>query len=402
MKRRHFVQFAGSTLAGLGLSQMNISHQAASYGQVLAKSTNRKLALLIGINKYSSFPLDGCETDVELQRHLLIHRFGFNPKDIYTLIDEQATREGILAAFEEYLIKQAKPGHVVVFHFSGHGSSVYDPDPIYIDEGKVNKTLVPIDAVLPDGYPEKGGAVKDITGHTLFLLRSAVNTENFTTVLDSCHSGGATRFPFKIRARDGFTPGFAEISISDLEKEFQDKMLGKLGRERSDFIKAYRTDIGKGVALTAATSREVAADELVNGFHAGAFTYRLTNYLWQNNSTPASAIPKITQEIYDRYRNENKFKQTPQYEAVRRSGYEKQPVYFISPETPTANAVVTEVTGNEATLWLGGTDFSKLNTNTVFNVIGGQGKVIYQSRDGLVAKATIQGNVKKDALLRIV
>lgn len=209
IKRRHFLQFAGSSLATLGLSQLNIQHQATNYGQVLAKSTNRKLALLIGINKYSSLPLDGCETDVELQRHLLIHRFGFNPKDIYTLIDEQATRENILAAFEEYLIKQAKPGHVVVFHFSGHGSSVYDPDPIYLDEGRVSKTLVPIDSVLPVGYPETGGTVTDITGHTLFLLRSAVNTEHFTTVLDSCHSGGATRFPFKIRARDGFTPGFS-------------------------------------------------------------------------------------------------------------------------------------------------------------------------------------------------
>jgi metacaspase-1 len=402
IKRRHFLQFAGSSLATLGLSQLNIQHQATNYGQVLAKSTKRKLALLIGINEYPSSPLKGCVTDVDLQRHLLIHRFGFNPKDIHTLKDSQATREGILSAFEEYLIKQVRPGDVVVFHFSGHGSRVYDPDPIYIDQGNTNNTIVPIDSPLPNGYPETGGAVKDIMGHTLFLLRSAVNTEYFTTVLDSCHSGGATRFSFKIRARDGYTPGFASISISPLEKEFQEKWLSKLGTNPSDFIKSYRTDIGKGIALAATTPKELAADELINGFHAGAFTYRLTNFLWQNNSTPANVIPKITQDILERFRQEKIFKQTPQYETVRGKAYEKEPVYFINPTNPTANTVVTEVIGNEATLWLGGTDFSKLDKNSVFTVVGGQGKVIYQSRDGLVAKASIQGNVKTGALLRQV
>jgi hypothetical protein len=75
ISRRHFLQFAGSTLATLGLSQLNIQQQADRYGKVLAQSTPRKLALLVGINNYPSpYSLDGCVTDVELQSHLLIHR----------------------------------------------------------------------------------------------------------------------------------------------------------------------------------------------------------------------------------------------------------------------------------------------------------------------------------------
>ncbi|MGB7441027.1 MAG: caspase family protein, partial [Coleofasciculaceae cyanobacterium] len=116
LSRRQFFYFTGSALAALGFSQFNLPQQANHYGKVLAKSTPRKLALLVGINNYSSQPLLGCFNDVELQRHLLIHRFGFNPKDIYTLTDEQATRQGILEAFEEHLIKQAKPEDVVVYH----------------------------------------------------------------------------------------------------------------------------------------------------------------------------------------------------------------------------------------------------------------------------------------------
>jgi len=125
-------------------------------------------------------------TDVELQRQLLIHRFGFNSKDILTLTDGQATRKGILTAFETHLIQQAKPGDVVVFHYSGHGSQVVDPDKDTPDG--LNSTFVPVDSVLPLEFPAKGGTVKDIMGHTLFLLMAALQTENVTAVLDSCHS----------------------------------------------------------------------------------------------------------------------------------------------------------------------------------------------------------------------
>src|SRR5919199_4004556 len=201
ISRRQFLQFAGSSLATVGLSQLNIQQQADRYGKVLAQSTPRKLALLVGINQYSSQPLRGCVNDMELQRQLLIHRFGFNPNDIHTLTDEKATRQGILEAFEEHLIKQAKPGDVVVYHYSGHGSRVLDPDPIVdsASRGKsgVSGTFVPVDSSLPSG---QDGVVEDIMGHTLFLLMSALKSENFTAVLDSCYSGGATRKEFQVRS----------------------------------------------------------------------------------------------------------------------------------------------------------------------------------------------------------
>lgn len=205
ISRRNLFLLAGSTLATLGFSQSNFLQKAESYGKFLAKSTSRKVALLVGINDYKSSPLQGCLSDVKLQRNLLKYRFGFNKEDIHTLTNEQATRENILQAFEEYLIKQAKPDDVVVLHFSGHGSRINDPDPIFVsfvDNTGLNGTLVPIDALLPPGYPQQGGQVKDIMGHTLFLLMASVKSENFTAVLDSCFSGGATR-DFRVRSRDG-------------------------------------------------------------------------------------------------------------------------------------------------------------------------------------------------------
>ncbi|NJO65592.1 MAG: caspase family protein, partial [Richelia sp. RM2_1_2] len=169
MKRRHFLQFTGSALTAIGISQLDIIQQGNKYTKALAQNNGRKLALLVGINNYPANigALGGCVNDVLLQKQLLIHRFGFNPKDIFTLTDAQATRQGILTAFEEHLINQAKPGDTVVFHFSGHGGRIVDPDKDSQDG--YNSTLIPIDS----GNNSSGGVVQDIMGHTLFLLMYA-------------------------------------------------------------------------------------------------------------------------------------------------------------------------------------------------------------------------------------
>ncbi|HBE20379.1 MAG TPA: peptidase C14 [Cyanobacteria bacterium UBA11149] len=394
ISRRHFLQFATSTLATLGWSQLNISQQAERYGKVLAQSTPRKLALLVGINKYSRQPLKGCINDLELQRHLLVNCFGFNPKDIYILTDEKANRQGILSAFEEYLIKQAKPGDVVVYHYSGHGSLINDPHPIITEadskKAGLNGTFVPIDSNLPAGYPDEGGLVKDIMGHTLFLLMSAVKTENFTAILDSCYSGGATR-DSRVRSRDGGE----KILISPEEKSYQEQWLSRLKWSHGEFVRRYREGVAKGVVLAATNPKQTAMDYQFNGFYAGLFTYLLTQYLWQNSGTPENAIAFTKQQI------PTNVDQTPRYDVKLDSGYEEEPIYFINKLSSPANAVVTEVTGNRAKLWLGGVDLGTVDTGTVFTVINGSGKLIFQARNGLVGEAIVEGNVKEGMLLQV-
>jgi hypothetical protein len=69
MNRRHFLQFAGSTLATLGLSQVDLARRGDRLRQAVAQSTGRKFALLIGINNYEAAgvsSLRGCLTDVSL------------------------------------------------------------------------------------------------------------------------------------------------------------------------------------------------------------------------------------------------------------------------------------------------------------------------------------------------
>src|SRR4028118_2273028 len=145
LKRREFLQQAGRVLGAIGISEALWLQLGSRYLQALAQPTARKLALLVGVNKYPDSPLHGCVTDVDLQRELLIYRFAFVPSDILTLTDAQATRDNIETAFVTHLSEQAKPGDVVVFHFSGCGSRVSLGE----SPGTMQNSLVPADDVLP-------------------------------------------------------------------------------------------------------------------------------------------------------------------------------------------------------------------------------------------------------------
>jgi hypothetical protein len=391
--RRHFLKFAGSALATLGLHPLIFQQQAQRYGKVLAQSTPRKLALLVGINEYASQPLQGCVNDLDLQRNLLIHRFGFNPKDIYVLSDQEATRAGILGAFEEYLIKQAKPGDVVVYHYSGHGSLIRDPNPIIVEPGKegMNGTFVPADGNLPVGYPETGGTVQDIMGHTLFLLMSALQSENVTVVLDSCFAGGATR-EVRVRSRDGGE----NILVSDGEKAYQEQWLSRLNLSPEEFVNGYRAGVAKGVVLAATAPNQLAREENINGFRCGLFTYLLTHYLWQEEKNIEQVFQKILPEIPEHFR------QVPRYEVKPGTDYQLTSPFFINTPKVPAQAIVTQVQGKTAQLWLGGVDLRKVNPGTIFTAIQGTGQVKVVSREGMIAQAMVEKTVTVGMPMRLM
>ena len=389
MKRRNFIQFASSALATVGISQLDIMQQGNKYAKALTQNTGRKLALLVGINDYPANigALNGCVNDVLLQKQLLTYRFGFNPKDIITLTDAQATRQGILTAFEEHLIKQAKPGDVVVFHFSGHGSQVADPDKDTPDG--LNGTLVPIDSKLPAEYPSQSGKVQDIMGHTLFLLMYALKTDNVTFVLDSCHSGGAKRGNFAVRSRSGGK----QLQVSPNELEYQRQWLKRLNLSRQDFIKLRRQNIAKGVVIASAKREQLALDASFDDFSAGAFTYLFTQYLWQQpeNQSVKRILVDVSRST-NIYSDRKGYSQIPELELNV-----KQPnpsLYFTPFKTNYAEAVITEVNGNKVELWLGGVDSQSLTAfekDAIFTVAGGTGRglVKLESRQALVGKGTL-------------
>jgi len=385
MKRRQFLQAAGGMVAALGIHEATLIRQAQHYQRVLAQPARRKLALLIGINGYPSQPLQGCLTDVALQRALLIHRFGFAPGDILTRVEAEATREGILNAFETHLIQQAQPGDVVLFHFSGHGSRLQDSTPI--DDRAFNSALVPIDSALAGGSQ---ASVADIMGKTLFLLMSALQTDQVTVVLDSCYSGGGKRGTTTVRS--AVRNGWRQLPRpSQVELAYQTSWLERLGWSPEELQQRRQAGVAKGVVITAAGPGQVALDADFGEVRAGAFTYLLTQYLWQQppDQPLETALATVGRNTQQYAQDVSTRLQTPEFEANLPSA-QAVPVYFLPPAAPTAEAVITARAGPEVTIWFGGVDPRSLvafGENTVLTVLDNQGntqgEVLVRSRQGL-------------------
>lgn len=392
LKRRHFLQFAGSTLATLGLSQFDFFQRAEGYGRVLAQSTPRKLALLVGINEYQGASrLNGCLTDVELQKNLLIHRFGFNPNDIKIVSDNsdmKPTRENIIQAFREHLIKQAKPNDVVVFHYSGHGDRIQDPSPLNTEACRqagdcdFNGTIVPQNAA-PVNIEAPEVEVSHIMGQTLFLLTSLLQTEKFTMILDSCHSGAGTRGNIVVRSARQQVGTQPILIPSSSELELQKELLAELNWSEDEFLKRRQTGIAKGIALGSAQRNQLAIDALFEGFHAGVFTYLLTRYLWQLTSEqPVESIYvnlKRSTNSLATAKESTIRQQLPTFEYQPGSNYKQDPLFFIDLKTPAAEAVITTVKGETIEFWLGGVASQNLKTSgegAVYSVLDESGQIV--------------------------
>ena len=190
-----------------------------------------RLALLVGVDRYapdSGLPdLDGSVNDVRAVREMLVARFDFAPADVLVLENEQATHEGLVGAFRDWLLARAGPGTEVVFWFSGHGSRVPDADGEEPDGW--DETLL-----CWDSRSEGRRGSYDLVDDELTALLAALGqrTSRATVVTDCCYSGSVLRGdpraapkvrfagtgdePFERSAVEGFWP--ADVPLGSDEE----------------------------------------------------------------------------------------------------------------------------------------------------------------------------------------
>lgn len=167
--------------------------------RVIVEAAGRR-ALLIGIDDYTAsrlgrprvdpppdrdwLDLAGPVNDTGILRQMLVLRYGFAKDDIVTLTDQQATRQAILAAIENHLVKPAAKDDVLVFYFAGHGSQVRNS--LSDEPDRLDESLVPADSRL---------GARDIRDKELRRLFNAVldRGARLTVILDTCHSGSGAR-----------------------------------------------------------------------------------------------------------------------------------------------------------------------------------------------------------------
>ena len=411
LDRRTFLQQAGLALftwgaAEVGLDSLSKNNSrlatlVKNYQQTLAQPTNRKLALLIGINRYPHQEhLDGCLTDLELQQELLIHRFGFNPSDILTLSDRQATRVNIETAFVEHL-GQAQADDVVVFHFSGYGGQIKMPLSSKIATAEVKSAVEYrlIDSLVPaDGIVQtKNLAVSNsILQDTLLVLAQSLSTTKCTFVLDTSFnlSPRAKHSNFKIRSAAAIADSPSSSELAFLE-QLRSELAGK-GLKPSKRLLSL-----PGIVLSASSKNQVAVERQWDDFSAGLFTHALTQHLWQ--ITPSTKIQVALAQTAASVEQVMGRQQQPTLNSPEKSAIA---YYLAMADVPHATGVITKVgkSNNNIEVKLLGLPANILNVYGVdsgLNSIASGLQLQIKSRDGLSAKVQILANDSNNSSLQV-
>lgn len=229
--------------------------------------SNRIYALLVGINAYTPpvRPLRGCLNDLAGLGDWLAGFAG--PRlALETLQDAEATRANVIDGFRRHLA-QAGPGDSVLFHYSGHGARERAaPEFSHLYPDGWGEGLVCVDSRSPGGH--------DLADKELAVLidELAARGPRVTVVLDSCHSGAATR------NADAFALAGARFTAA-----------GGPGRPRSleSYLDGHYTRLAAtGARLVPPTGRHIllaACDRLQQAQesrdHRGVFTTTLLEVL---------------------------------------------------------------------------------------------------------------------------
>ena len=149
-------------------------------------------ALVIGIGEYE----DNCWSKINGDKDVLYVKDMLSDagyKDVRTLVNKQATKASIVAAFGK-LTNECDGGDVVYIHFSGHGQQVTDGNGDEKDGW--DESWIPYDAYLKYGVKDKGEKhlIDDEINALLTELKNKVGEEGkILVVVDACHSGSSTR-----------------------------------------------------------------------------------------------------------------------------------------------------------------------------------------------------------------
>lgn len=342
LTRRALLRKTSLVLAGLGLSDLYLWRFAHQYQQVLAQPTSRKLALLVGINQYQKLgkqaKLKGCLADLELQRELLVHRFGFYPDDIVMLKNQQATYKNIEAAFTAHLIEQARAQDCVIFHFSGYGC-LLSP---YVDAAPEAKTPLPSKVLLPfdsniQNFENSQSVENALLQDQLAFWFRSLNTQQSLCVLDAgfTYPGKALLGNLRVRSQ----PNIQQKTSLPGDREQQEKLLNQSQRRQTP----------SELILSASQRPQTAVEAQWHDFSSGLFTYALTQHLWQISPSQkfSASFNRIVSDIEH---------QVGRVQQPNLGGQTSSDVLSGLPLGASADGVVTNIgdNGEEVTIWLGG------------------------------------------------
>jgi len=258
----------------------------AGRGGDLGRAVPAIHALLIGIDSYPPGEgaggaiyrsLHGCVRDIREVEAFLRHHVGVPAARITRLLapadggagaDERPTYAGIVAAWRR-VMEAASPGDVVYIHYAGHGGRSATLFPGFKSNG-LDESIAPCDI----NDHATGRYLRDVEIAVL-LKQMAARGLLTTLVLDSCHSGSATR-GVEAQARRGDADDWVPRDAESLDRSAVasraelEAMAAHLASSPRGIDETWRIDPGGEVSslttiIAACRAHEAAYEYAVDG-----------------------------------------------------------------------------------------------------------------------------------------
>lgn len=158
----------------------------------LSVTAQTKRAIVIGLGEQQDKAWNKINGDKDVPFvQAMLKNAGF--KSVTTLVNQQATKVGIVGAFKR-MTASCKHGDMVYIHYSGHGQQMTD---VHNDERDgLDECWIPYDACRKASATYHGE--KHLTDDELNMYLNAIRNKigakgKLLVVIDACHSGDGTR-----------------------------------------------------------------------------------------------------------------------------------------------------------------------------------------------------------------
>ena len=271
----------------------------------LSVTSQTKRALVVGLGQQQDKAwnkING-DKDVPIVQGML-KSAGF--KSVTTLVNQQATKAGIIGAFKR-MAASCKQGDVVYIHYSGHGQQMTD---VHNDETDgLDECWIPYDAYRKACKTYHGE--KHLTDDELNVYLNAIRDKigakgKQLVVIDACHSGDGTRGDEDevVRGVEEVFEAVKSLIIGDNDKEKVINQKAKPLAERWITLSACKSDqvniemknpaVGK---LTYALWMELKNGDKINNEE---FIKRIRKFVNRNTSSRPQQ-PVLTGNDKDKY-----------------------------------------------------------------------------------------------------
>ncbi len=250
-----------------------------------------KHALLVAIGQYppeSRIRPIAAITDLKYLRAAL-NKQGFTDKNIQTLINAKATRQGILSSLQAMALK-VKKNDVVVISFGCHGQQIRDQRTVELgkdeDDG-YDEALIPYDArgtYSPTGYRGEKHLRDDDLFPVLMAIRRKIGKEGSMLVLiDACHSGTGTR-------ADDFPASRGEpVPFPDPENPFDPTDIPDLDKKEA-FLDIQPESLSNMVVISGSGPHQINKQVFMNNEEIGSLSYGFYKALNETGSGSDYAV----------------------------------------------------------------------------------------------------------------